>query len=270
MFASMTNAAKRLLDHDPRLSITVLVIPLSYGSYIANTIINPKTSFFVVDLIRFLDLPHVQPTSDTYNNLLFFFNSLVKSQTPHVREAINELTRTKWGRPHSPQLAGFVFDMLCTPLTEVAEEFGVPSYLYFTSSAAFLGLQFYIRTLRETQKVDMTELKGVELVLPCLVNPVPGNVLPSVMLDKDCAGVVLERAIGIKNAKGIIVNTFTKLESHVIRSLENCNDNPSIDPVGPIINLNVDTDDLWIMKWLDGQPSLSVVFLCFGSLGNFF
>ncbi|XP_021907296.1 anthocyanidin 3-O-glucosyltransferase 2-like [Carica papaya] len=269
--ASMMNTAKLLLDHDPRLSITVLIFPSSYGSYTVNTIINPKTSFSTVDHIRFIDLPHVQPTSDTGNNLLLFFTSLIKSQKPHVREVVNELVLTKWGRPDSPRLAGFVFDMLCTPMMEVAKEFGVPSYLYFTSGAAFLGLQLYIPTLREEQKVDMTELKdsNAELVLPCLVNPVSASVLPSIMLDKDSAAVVLEHAIGIKNTRGILVNTFTELELHVIRSLEDCNNNPTIYPVGPILNLKRDADDLEIMKWLDGQPPLSVVFLCFGSMGSF-
>ncbi|KAL2543114.1 UDP-Glycosyltransferase superfamily protein [Abeliophyllum distichum] len=45
---------------------------------------------------------------------------------------------------------------------------------------------------------------------------------------------------------------------------------PPVFPVGPVINLKQKPDeDEGIRRWLDNQPTSSVVFLCFGSWGSF-
>ncbi|KAM6586758.1 hypothetical protein CsatA_009363 [Cannabis sativa] len=47
---------------------------------------------------------------------------------------------------------------------------------------------------------------------------------------------------------------------------------PPVFPVGPVIKTNMGSkleDESGCLSWLNGQPSESVVFLCFGSLGRF-
>ncbi|XVF46717.1 hypothetical protein PTKIN_Ptkin03bG0050500 [Pterospermum kingtungense] len=77
------------------------------------------------------------------------------------------------------------------------------------------------------------------------------------------------------DAKGIMVNTFKKLEPCTLNCFFN-GQNPAIYPVGPVLDLNclphpeldlIQRDK--IMKWLDDQPQSSVIFLCFGSFGSF-
>ncbi|RVX03593.1 putative UDP-glucose flavonoid 3-O-glucosyltransferase 3 [Vitis vinifera] len=134
-----------------------------------------------------------------------------------VRDAIHQLTRSKSGR-----LAGIVVDLLCTSMIDVANELGVPSYVYFASSAACLALMFHLQTLKDHQGVDVTEFANsdAELVVPGFVNPVPARVLPAVAVDKEGGGSMdfLDLARGFREAKGILVNTFVELESHVINS----------------------------------------------------
>ncbi|PRQ56676.1 putative UDP-glucose flavonoid 3-O-glucosyltransferase 3 [Rosa chinensis] len=72
--------------------------------------------------------------------------------------------------------------------------------------------------------------------------------------------------------------TQRDLESHALHALSSDAEIPPVYPVGPLLNLNtnesrVDSDEAKrkydILKWLDDQPLLSVVFLCFGSMGSF-
>ncbi|KAI3772056.1 hypothetical protein L6452_03230 [Arctium lappa] len=163
-------------------------------------------------------------------------------------------------------------------MTDVANQFGAPTYLYFTSSAATLGLMYYLQAKRDKEDHDVTELKDSksELSIPSYVNFVPAKVLPSVVLDKDGGSkMFLDLAIGFRKVKGIIVNTFQELESHGIESLlTSYGDVPPVFPVGPLLNLKNTTDDDdgksgEIMTWLNEQPERSIVFLCFGSMGSF-
>ncbi|KAJ6408585.1 hypothetical protein OIU84_011837 [Salix udensis] len=200
-------------------------------------------------------------------------------QKPHVKESVSKLITQSEKNLKPPRLACFVLDMFCTGMIDVANEFGVPSYIYFTSSAAFLGFQFHMQDLHDKQKVDLTELTDVdaEFEIPTLMNPLPVKVFPSVMLSKDTLPVVLHHVRRFREAKGIILNTFEELESHAVKCL--CNgENPSVYPVGPILNLKGHAQDVRsdgsssyedIMLWLDDQPPSSVVLLCFGSLGSF-
>jgi hypothetical protein len=162
-------------------------------------------------------------------------------------------------------------------MIDVANEFGVPSYIFLTSGAACLGLQFYVQALHDEQKVDPTEFKGsdAELVMPCLANPLPAKVLPSPMLNKERMPFFLGLARRFRETKGIIINTFEELESHAIDSFSKGN-TPPVYPVGPVLNLNRDGDRdeesdkrKDIKQWLDDQPLSSVVYLCFGSMGSF-
>ncbi|XP_047331244.1 UDP-glycosyltransferase 71A15-like [Impatiens glandulifera] len=71
---------------------------------------------------------------------------------------------------------------------------------------------------------------------------------------------------------GIAVNTFTELESLAIKVLSEDDKIPPVYPVGPILKLKKESDDKStadIIRWLDGQPLSSVIFLCFGSMGSF-
>ncbi|KAJ6756704.1 GLYCOSYLTRANSFERASE [Salix purpurea] len=169
--------------------------------------------------------------------------------------------------------------MFCTTMIDVANEFGVPSYVFFASSAAALSLMLYMQALNDEKNVDTTEFKDsdAEFMLPGIINPVPAKVLPSVVFNKDWHPFYFGNARRFKEAEGIMVNTYVELESQVINAFSN-GKTPPLYPIGPILNLKGDGHDVGsaetnknkdIMEWLDDQPPSSVVFLCFGSMGSF-
>ncbi|KAG6743572.1 hypothetical protein POTOM_052271 [Populus tomentosa] len=268
---STVEVAKLLLDRDERLSITFLIMKIRSDPKIDRFINSVSTA---CNRIRFIDLPKDEPDPNQPRKFLY---SLIETQIPHVKDEVSKLVSQSESSPDSPTLSGFVLDMFCTPMMDVANEFGVPSYIFLTSGAASLGVQFYVQALHDEQKVDPTEFKGsdAELVMPCLANPVPAKVLPSVLLNKERQPNMLRQARRFRETKGIIINTFEELESHAIHSFSK-GKTPPVYPVGPILNLNRDGDhdvesDKYkdIKQWLDDQPLSSVVYLCFGSMGSF-
>ena len=78
------------------------------------------------------------------------------------------------------------------------------------------------------------------------------------------------------NSAGIIVNTFESLEPRAIQAIADglCvpdNPTPPVYYIGPLSRGHNEDEALAheCLTWLDSQPSQSVVFLCFGSLGLF-
>ncbi|KAL0291368.1 UNVERIFIED_CONTAM: putative UDP-glucose flavonoid 3-O-glucosyltransferase 3 [Sesamum angustifolium] len=258
---STLEMAKLLLDRDRRLSITVLIMKLpndrAVDSYTKN--ISPDSR------LRFINLPTLEDTS------LFKMFDFIDNQITHIRDIVANLIK----QPSLPgsQLAGLVLDMFCTKLIQVAEEFNLPAYAFFTSGAAALGLANHVVSLVFEQNEDLAKYKSsdIELSVPSFSNPVPAKVLPPALVDGGpMSTVFLSCFKRLTETKGIMVNTFYELESYAIESLLADSKKPKVYPVGPIMKSSSDQlFDEDIMKWLDDQPENSVVFLCFGTMGSF-
>nr|GME07918.1 anthocyanidin 3-O-glucosyltransferase 2-like [Ipomoea batatas] len=135
------------------------------------------------------------------------------------------------------RLAGFVVDIFFTSVMDVADEFGVPTYVLYVAGAATLGLHLHFQSLKDHHHGTLHDfIKEDYLNVPTYINPFPLNLLPTFVLNTTDG--ILDYARQFRRAKGIIANTF--FESH---------------------------DQ--IFEWLDDQPPSSVVFLCFGSTGTF-
>ncbi|KMT08455.1 hypothetical protein BVRB_6g141320 [Beta vulgaris subsp. vulgaris] len=205
-----------------------------------------------------------------------FYNSITELQKPLIKQALVA---------RSTKPAAFVLDLMCVTMIDIANEFGIPSYMYFTAGACFLNLMLHFQELVHDKGVDLTtELcnPDTELVLPFFRNRVPSKVIPLLFADKEGGWSMLIHDISrrFREVKGIIVNTFVELESYAIQTLHDHDKIPNVYPVGSVVALDVhnryggggpqleDRDDS-IMRWLDEQPLSSVVFLCFGSMGSF-
>ncbi|XP_010260884.2 PREDICTED: UDP-glycosyltransferase 71K1-like [Nelumbo nucifera] len=273
---STVELAKRIIDRDDRLSITVLCMqpPSSCG-------IDPYVESLAASIpaIRFIALPQVDPPSpEVYTSPEGFASLFIQSHKPHVRNALTQLISSCSGAG-TVRVAGLVIDFFCTSMIDVANEFGIPSYLFFSSTAGLLGLMLHLPTL-DTQIPTATEFKDAdtELKFPTFVNPVSPFSLPKPIWNGNEDGYkwFLYHCRRFKETKGIIINTFDELESHAINSLSD-GQTPKVYPVGPLLDLegrsshslSHPTQYKEIMKWLDEQPPLSVVLLCFGSLGGF-
>ncbi|XP_031252427.1 putative UDP-glucose flavonoid 3-O-glucosyltransferase 3 [Pistacia vera] len=165
-------------------------------------------------------------------------------------------------------------------MIDVGNDVGVPSYLFFTCGAAFLGLILSLPSRNDQNGRELEEFDD-ELVFTTYVNPLPRRVLPLSMYTKD--GSYTTEAVNLgrrfMETKGIIVNSDAELESHAVKCLMNDFDCvPPVYTVGSLIDLKGESNKLVsdetqkgdeIMKWLDDQPDSSVVLLCFGSMGSF-
>ncbi|KAG6660477.1 anthocyanidin 3-O-glucosyltransferase 2-like [Carya illinoinensis] len=260
--------AKRLLDRDDRFSITVLVINAPFGPTNHGLIQSIAASD---TRLRFIDLPPMVPPP---KELLFrsaekFATEFLEKYRSHVKEAIINHVLSA-----SLPLAGLVVDMFWTSLIDVAHELGVPFYFFFTCSAAFFGFMLYLPARHDQVGIEFRETDP-ESAIPSYCNPFPPGALPSFAFNKEGGYIsMVNHGRKYKEADGIIINTFSELESHAVSSF--FNGIPPIYTVGPMIDLEgkMPSGDKQakheeIMKWLDDQPPSSVVFLCFGSLGSF-
>ncbi|THF99169.1 hypothetical protein TEA_010620 [Camellia sinensis var. sinensis] len=177
--------------------------------------------------------------------------------------------------PATTRLAGLVVDFFCTPMIDIANEFTAPTYLFFTSGAAFLGLKLQLPFRHSLIGTEFTVSDPKSVThFPSYANPVPTSVLPGFLFNKHGGYTcVLNHARRLRETKGIIVNTFEELESCAVKSLLDSPESPPVYAVGPLLDLagkvRSGSDRDVIVKWLDEQPLSSVVFLCFGSLGYF-
>ncbi|KAK7846347.1 udp-glycosyltransferase 71k2 [Quercus suber] len=156
-----------------------------------------------------------------------------------------------------PKLAGLFVDMFCSSIIDVAKELDIPCYLYFASPASFLSFILHLPVL-DTQNQLTPEFaeSDTKLVIP-----------------EDGYSCYMYHALRYTQTKGIVINTLQELESHALNSFST-SQMPRVYPIGPVLDLVGSAQ--WhpdrahhesIIRWLEDQPSSSVVFLCFGSMG---
>ncbi|EPS74612.1 lignan glucosyltransferase, partial [Genlisea aurea] len=170
--------------------------------------------------------------------------------------------------------AGFVVDMFCTAMVDVADELGIPSYVFFTCGAATLGLCFHVQGLKDYLNEDISkfDVPGEFFAVPGYRNPFPTNVMPGMLYDKERREDFVESVRIFRRLKGILVNSFLELEEDAIKFMSEDTRTPPIYAVGPVLQDSGDETRQGfreIMDWLDEQPDSSVVFLCFGTRGAF-
>ncbi|KAF8408583.1 hypothetical protein HHK36_004646 [Tetracentron sinense] len=265
---STVELAKLLIHRDNRFSITVLIMKPPFASTIASYIESIAASSSTTG-IRFLDLTQVDPPSpEIFKSPEAFISAFIENHKPQVKHTITNLIES-----HSVRLAGLVLDLFCVTMIDVANELGVPSFIYVPAGAAFLGLMLHLPSLHHQIITDFKD-SDTDFTIPAFSNPVPPPVLPSVILTKNSDGYDSFLKIGrrFKETAGIIVNTFAELEPNAVNSfLAEEGQIPTVYPVGPLLDLRGQTQSPSdpITNWLDKQPPSSVILLCFGSRGNF-
>ncbi|THG02330.1 anthocyanidin 3-O-glucosyltransferase 2-like [Camellia sinensis] len=269
---SIVELAKHLLDRHEHFSITVLLIkPFFFPSY--NLYVESLAAS--ENRLRYIHLPPPPPPSEPVvpKSPEKFFSDFLESHKSQVREAI--VNHVLSSSPATARLAGVVVDFLCTAMIDVANEFAAPTYLFFPSSAAFLGLMLHLPIRHALIGTEFSASDPNSVThFPSYANPVPTSVLPAFLFNKHGGyNCLLNHARRFREAKGIIVNTFEELESYAVKSLLASPESPPVYAVGPLLDLagnaRSGSDRDKILKWLDEQPMSSVVFLCFGSLGCF-
>ncbi|KAK9989483.1 hypothetical protein SO802_029722 [Lithocarpus litseifolius] len=262
--------AHHLINHDPRFSATILIVTMPQRP-ILNTYIQSRAATSTSTNIKFIHLPIVDPpTPDQYESSFGYSCLLLEKHRPHVKQAITSLMETE--SDSDRRLVGIITDMFCTSTIDVANELDIPCYVFFPSTATFLGFMLHLPILDTQLTTELAKL-DTDLVIPSFANPVSPSLLPSIALEKEGYSWFLYHGRRYFEAMGIIINTFHDLEPYALNSVST-SQVPPIYPIGPILDLVGPAQ--WhpdqanherIMQWLDDQPPSTVVFLSFGSLG---
>ncbi|CAA0813000.1 UDP-glycosyltransferase 71B5 [Striga hermonthica] len=147
--AAAVQLAELLVSRDPRLSVAIILMKLPIDTKTGSS--PEKTS--PDSRIHFIHLPPDESSFATWTESpKSFVAQFVTSQRGPVRDAVSKLIETKPRR-----LAGFVVDMFCTAMVDVAHELGVPSYVFFTSSASCFGLFLHLQGLVDFENRDLKE-----------------------------------------------------------------------------------------------------------------
>ncbi|KAJ0106563.1 hypothetical protein Patl1_17554 [Pistacia atlantica] len=163
-----------------------------------------------------------------------------------------------------------------TDALEVAKEFGILSFIFFPSNALVLSFVLHLPELDKKVTCEFRDLPE-PLQLPGCV-PIHGRDLADSVQHKKSE--TYKWLLGVAKqyhhfAAGIMVNSFMDLELAVFKALmegDRSGFRPPVYPVGPLIQnafINeAEHEQSDCLKWLDEQPSGSVLFISFGSGGT--
>ncbi|KAL5540293.1 hypothetical protein UlMin_042776 [Ulmus minor] len=275
---SMVELAKLVISHFPSFSITIFVLnppqnPDPISQQIANTSSNYIAAVSAATPITFHHFSI--PTSDLPPNTpLVELNFLLpRLNNPQIRQALQTISEKS-------KIKAFIMDFFCDAAFEVATGLKIPAYYFFTSSGNGLGFFLHFPVLDRNTETDIKDLDA-PIKIPGLP-PIPTSETPPVIQTR--ANLVyqnfLQTAIHFSESSGIIVNTFELLEERALKAISDglCTaenyTTPAIFAVRPVISTKNGDGDAnqekhECLSWLDKQPSGSVMFLCFGSMGVF-
>lgn len=168
-------------------------------------------------------------------------------------------------------MVALFIDLFGTDAFDVAIEFGVSPYIFFPSTAMALSLFIHLPKLDQMVSCEYRELSEPVQIPGCI--PVRGQDLLDPVQDRknDAYKWVLHNAKRYSMAEGVAVNSFKELEGGALEFLlEDRPGKPKVYPVGPLVQTgsSSDVDGVECLRWLDGQPCGSVLYISFGSGGT--
>ncbi|CAI8615534.1 unnamed protein product [Vicia faba] len=225
----MIEFAKRIPLHQS-LHITFVVPNAGPPSKAQTTVLQSlpnSISHTFLPPVTFTDLP---PNTKTET----LISLTVLLSLPSLRQTIHSLSV-------SHTITTLLVDHFGTDAFDVADEFNLPKYIFYPSTAMSLSLFLYL------PRLDQEDRKN------------------------DAYRTVLRNAKRHSEADGIIENSFLELEPGPIKELQK--GEPVLYPVGPLVNREVEVAQTGpngseCLKWLDDQPDKSVLFVSFGSRGT--
>ncbi|KAJ8629447.1 hypothetical protein MRB53_022770 [Persea americana] len=262
---SMVELGKRLLQLNPPFSITIFLTQAPFNTGSTSPYIRRIESSF--PSISFHNLPPISlpldSSSSPHPESLAFL--LLRLNNPLIHQFL---------LPIASSVRALLFDFFCHPVLDVAATLRIPSYCFFTSPASSLAIFLHFPTIHRLTSASFKDLGHTHLEFPG-APPIPASDMPLPLQDRndEVYHEFLATAMALPRASGIVVNSFDSLEPRAIEALRSgaCipdGRTPPIYCIGPLISEGGD-GGAECLEWLGSQPSRSVVFLCFGSLGLF-
>ncbi|KAJ9545871.1 hypothetical protein OSB04_025578 [Centaurea solstitialis] len=262
---SMVELGKLILKHRPSYSIIVLTLTTSFNTGTTAAYVRRISATFPA--ITFHHLPDIPLNPDQYLSMEAIIFDVMRRSTENVDRALRSI----------PEITVFIIDVFCTPAMPVADNLNIPVYYYITTCASCLGHILYFPTFHKTLPGSFKDMDT--LISSPGLPPVHPSVLPGPVLDRNSSvySDFLLFSEHLPKSAGMIVNTFDSLEPRVIKAITDglCvpdQPTPPLYTIGPLVADGGGGDgdgSHECLTWLDSQPSQSVVYLCFGSLGLF-
>ncbi|KAL3755670.1 hypothetical protein ACJRO7_002681 [Eucalyptus globulus] len=269
--ASMVELGKHILDRHPSFSVTVLLLstpPPDTHLIDPVSATHPSMTFHHLPAIS---LPNSDHLSSSPANFILSTFEIVRLHNPTLHENLVSLSK-------SSAVKAFVIDFFCNAAFGVSASLNIPTYYYFTSGASGLASFLYIPALHVKYPESFKDL-NVPIQIPGFP-PVSPRDMPMAISNRklEVYSYFLETAVQMAKSTGLIVNTFDSFEASTLKALRDglCVPDGATPPtycVGPLVATGGGTKDgderQECLVWLDSQPSRSVLFLSFGSMGVF-
>ncbi|XP_028768503.1 UDP-glycosyltransferase 708D1 [Neltuma alba] len=180
----------------------------------------------------------------------------------------------------SPPLNALIHDIsLISPMIPVSESLAVPSYIYFVATARMFSFFSHLSVLDAANKQAQghpASFIGDAVEIPGIGLPIPRSSIPPLLLQPGSLfeKIFMEDSPKLTKLDGIFINTFDEVEAEAMAALNSGKVVPGLPPahaVGPFMPCEFEkapeeeNSDGSLMKWLDGQPEGSVVYICFGN-----
>ncbi|KAI4351620.1 hypothetical protein L6164_005964 [Bauhinia variegata] len=265
---SMVELGKLILTHHPSFSITILILKRttitpasdSIAKYIASvSAVVPSITFHHLPIISYLPA-NIPPQIQSFE--------LCRLSNPNVHHVLQTISGTS-------KLKAFVLDPFSFAAAEVTAALNIPTYYYSPSAATTLALTLHMPTLHQNSSLKDLGRDAI-ITIPGLPRISVADI-PDPMKNHWSKSYenFLIIANNMKKSDGIIVNTFEFIETTAISALNDglCvpeGPTPPVFCVGPLFSAqDEERDENGCLSWLNSQPSQSVVYLNFGSLGRF-
>ncbi|CAJ2666185.1 anthocyanidin 5,3-O-glucosyltransferase-like protein [Trifolium pratense] len=269
---SMIEFGKLILTNHPSFSITILILTPP-NKNITNKDTNQKTltpeeQYLASVSATFpsINFHYIPPASCPITLPPHFITFEVSHQSNnHVENFLHSISKTT-------NLKAVILDFLTYNASKVTTKLQIPTYFYFTSGAIILSILLNFPTVYQNATKPIKDLP-IPLNIPGLPRNLSTDDYPDEAKDSEKCQVVLDSAKTMRQSVGIIVNTFDAIEGKIIKALNEgfCvpdGKTPSIFCIGPLVT-SYGEDKNGCLSWLDSQPRQSVVFLSFGSMGQF-
>ncbi|KAG8381225.1 hypothetical protein BUALT_Bualt06G0100100 [Buddleja alternifolia] len=256
---TMALLAKFISKHNP--SISVVILSTAEDVSVAGA---PSITY------HRLPTPALPPNL-TADHVELLFETLRLNNT-NLRQALQAIS-------NKSKIKAFIIDFFCSPAFEVSTSLNIPTYFYVSCGAFFLCHLLHLpTTVEKYNPLNIGELNEFIEIPGC--PPIYSSDFHKTIHFRHSITYkhYLHTAINMPKSNGIIVNSFDALEIRAKEALSNglCIPNAPTPPVyflGPLVDKNCSRQNGGVehecLRWLDSQPSDSVIFLCFGRRGLF-
>ncbi|KAJ9679582.1 hypothetical protein PVL29_021490 [Vitis rotundifolia] len=264
----MVEIGQLLLAHYPSFSITILIATLpsdtaSTATYIASiAATTPSISFY--------HLPTVSFSNPSGFPALFF--EFITLNNNNLRQTLESMSQTS-------SIKAFIIDFFCNTSFEISANLNIPTYYFCTSGANGLAMFLYLPTIDRHITKSLKDDLNMHIHVPGTPS-IAASDMPLALLDRrtEVYQYFIDTGNQMARSSGIIINTFESLEPRAIKAISEgfCVPDaptPPIFCIGPLVlksnRAGGGGDEHDCLGWLNTQPSRSVVFLSFGSMGLF-